>query len=114
MTQMVIDTEETAVESRLSVNVHIEAEVLSAEKARRKANVWLLMNVGNLLGTENAELIYSDSQLLWRVDVILTSPIRGKLGCVGQLWLDAISGEPLPSDNLINEFLAKADAFSAD
>jgi hypothetical protein len=97
MVQMVIDTEELAVESYLSVKVHIEAEVLTAEKARRKANVWLLMNVGNLLGAENPELIFSDSHLLWRVDVILTSPTRGKIGQVGRLWLDAVTGNIVSS-----------------
>ena len=112
MVKMVIATEELAVESYLSVKVHIEAEVLTAEKARRKANVWLLMNVGNLLGAENPELIFSDSHLLWRVDVILTSPTRGRIGQVGRLWLDAVTGNIVSSDTIADELLVKADALS--
>ena len=37
-------------EARMQVTVHIDTEVLNPEVARRKANVWLLETVGNLLG----------------------------------------------------------------
>lgn len=111
MTPMVLSTPKTkSAEPLWRVNVHIEADVLPMEVARRKANVWLLANVGNLLGAENPELIIKD-KLMWRVDVILTSPTRGHLGKVGSLCLDAVTGEALPTTNLIDELTANAEKF---
>jgi len=97
---------------KLRIAVHIEAEVLDPEVARRKANVWLLMYAGNLLGAENPELVINQG-LRWRVDVILTSPKRGHIGKVGQLCLDAITGEVMATETLPEELRANADALIA-
>lgn len=110
MTPLVLSTPKTqSAEPLWRVNVHIEADVLPAEVIRRKANVWLLTNVGNLLGAENPELIIKD-KLMWRVDVVLTSPTRGYVGKVG-LVLDATTGVVLPTANLIDELTANAEKF---
>jgi hypothetical protein len=47
MTQIILPVSQTDEQTRLQINVHIQAEVLSAETARRRANVWLLENIGN-------------------------------------------------------------------
>ncbi len=112
MTPMVLTTPKTQTAVSLwRINVHIEADVLPAEVVRRKANVWLLNHVGNLLGAENPELVVTE-KLLWRVEVILTSPTRGQLGKVGNLYLDAVTGEALPGDNLIDELILHAEQFA--
>ena len=111
MTPLVLPTPKTqSAEPLWRVNVHIEADVLPAEVIRRKANVWLLTNVDNLLGAENPELIIKD-KLMWRVDVVLTSPTRGYVGKVGSLCLDATTGVVLPTANLIDELTANAEKF---
>jgi len=97
---------------KLHIAVHIDAEVLDGEVARRKANVWLLMNAGNLLGAENPELVLHHA-LMWRVDVILTSPSRGHIGKVGQLCLDARTGEVFATATLPEELKVSADALAA-
>lgn len=53
MTPIVMPVSPTEKADRLQVSVHIQAEVLSAEAARREANYWLLENVGNLLRADN-------------------------------------------------------------
>jgi hypothetical protein len=89
----------------MQVLVNIQAEVLDSEVARRKANVWLLENVGNLLGAEAPELILGD-QLLWRYNVILGVPNLGQPGTgdvhrVGQILLDAVTGEIQNAETLV-------------
>lgn len=98
MTPIVIPVSPTEKADRLQISVYLQTEVLSAEAARREANTWLLENVGNLLRADNAELVLGE-QLVWRVDIVLTSSARGQIGVVGRLELDAITGEVLADDN---------------
>jgi hypothetical protein len=92
---------------RLQVSVHIQAEVISAEAARRQANYWLLENIGNLLRAEPPELVLGD-RLVWRADIVLTSPRRGRVGSVGRLEIDATTGEILANDKLAEEMIPLA------
>ena len=77
----------------MQVSVHIDTEVLDPEGARRKAIVWLLMNVGNLLRADDPELILQDGQLSWRCDVLLTRIDHGIIGTIGRIHIGAIHGE---------------------
>ncbi len=113
MTQLVIPVSHTGDAPRLQISVHIQAEVLSAEAARQQANAWLLENAGNLLRAESPELVLGD-QLVWRVDVALTSPTQGRVGCVGQLEMDAATGDVLADEVLAQEIIARARALAAD
>ncbi|MFZ4850500.1 MAG: hypothetical protein ACOYL7_15355 [Caldilinea sp.] len=93
----------------------IETEVLDRDVARRRANVWLLETVGNLLGAENAELILSEP-LRWRYDVILglpdlEHPGTGDLFRVGMIEVDATSGEVLNQEELVQVGLNKPMVF---
>jgi hypothetical protein len=112
MARLVIPTLKTTDTSSLQVSIHIQAEVLSAETARRAANVWLLENVGNLLLADAPELIL-DENLMWRVDVILTSPKRGWIGRVGRLELDAKTGDILADESVIQEIIKHASLIAA-
>lgn len=101
-------------EARMQVTVHIDTEVLDPEIARRKANVWLLETVGNLLGAENSELILSEP-LRWRYDVILglpdlNNPGSGDLFRVGMIEVHAVTGEVLNQLRLAEELHASAAA----
>ena len=102
MTPIVIPVSPTEKANRLQVSVHIQAEVLSAEAARREANYWLLENVGNLLRADNPELVVGE-RLLWRIDIALTSPKQGRVGVIGRIELDAITGEVLADETLIEK-----------
>ena len=100
--------------ARMQVKVHVDTEVMDPEIARRRANVWLLETVGNLLGAENAELILSEP-LRWRYDVILglpdlTHPGTGDLFRVGMIEVDATTGEVLNREQLAQELHTSAAA----
>lgn len=98
----------------MQIMVNIQAEVLDAEVVRRMANVWLLENAGNLLGAEHPELILGD-RLFWRYDVILgipnlDRPGTGELVRVGQIMLDATTGEVQKRETLAEELQGHATA----
>lgn len=107
MTPIVMPVSKTEKADRMQVSVHIQAEVLSAEAIRREANYWLLENVGNMLRADNPELVLGD-QLVWRIDIVLTTPTRGQVGVVGRLELDAITGEVLADQTLTEELTPRA------
>ena len=86
---------------RINLVVHINADILSPLSARRRANGWLLDNVGNLLHSESPQLVAGD-RILWRVQVVLTSPSRGSVGVIGALDLDAITGEVIADGAIID------------
>ena len=111
MSQWVIPTTRTGDAPRLQVSVHVQAKVMSAHAARRRANVWLLENAGNLLRAESPELVLGD-QLVWRVDVALTSPTRGWVGHVGRLEIDAVTGDVLADEPLAQEIITRAHALA--
>lgn len=103
-----------SIEARMQVTVHIDTEVLDPEVARRKANVWLLETIGNLLGAENAELILGEP-LRWRYDVILglpnlDHPGAGDLFRVGMIEVNAVDGEILNQQELAEELNKNAAA----
>ncbi len=117
MTTMVLPIEQmnlptTKSPSKLQINVHIDAEVLDPEVARRKANVWLLLYAGNLLRADYPELIL-DKDLLWRYTVVLTSPGGGDAGKIGQICVRAATGEVIASESLSRELIANAEALGA-
>jgi hypothetical protein len=114
MDSLIIPTPTTnTTTNRVQVNIHIQAEVMAAEVARRQANVWLLENVGNLLRAESPELVLGD-RLIWRVHVILTSPSLGTVGRIGLLELNAATGEVLSSESLIQELISNAQTVAAN
>jgi len=98
----------------IEVSVYLQATVMAPEVARQKANVWLSMNAGHLLLVEEPELVLGDP-LQWRFHVVRTIPRRDKPGSVrrneiGQLQMNAITGEILQPDSLIQRLTANADA----
>jgi hypothetical protein len=104
---VIVKTNPTMDGQRLNLTVHVSADVLTPEAARRRANGWLLDHVGNLLLAETPELVVGD-QIVWRVPIVLTSPTRGHIGSVGAIDLDAISGEVISDSTTIEQIHARA------
>lgn len=76
----------------VNVTVHVSAEVIAPDIARRKASGWLVDHVGNLLHAEQPQLLVSE-RLMWQMQVALTSPRVGLIGYLGSIQLDALTGE---------------------
>ena len=111
MVQMIIPTQEIEPSARLQIAIHIQADILSAQAARKQANLWLLENVGNLLRAGEAELIL-DEALFWRMSVFLTSPKFGNRGKIGQLCLNAATGDIQQAEQLSQELRQNAQTIA--
>jgi hypothetical protein len=104
--------EATEPSRHVQVIVNIQAKVLDSEVARRMANQWLLENVGHLLGTTTSELVLGE-RLFWRYEVIfglpnVAQPGSGALYRIGQIVLDAVTGEIEDADALAQELQVNA------
>lgn len=78
-----------------AMNVDIS---IDPDTARRRANGYLGVHVGLLLGTSDPRLIVGNPSI-WKLAVNLHLPNIGYVGQVGTIAVDAISGDVLPLSN---------------
>lgn len=112
MTTMILSTPAAQNETVL-IDVQVKAEVISSDVARRKATVFLGMHVGNLLRADNPELLLSDP-LIWRMDVILTSPSVGTVMTLGSMKVNALTGKVQRRKQLTDQLTTKLHALTND
>jgi hypothetical protein len=87
----------------MTVNIPI-----SPDKARRRANGYLGMHVGVLLGTSEPRLLMGDRPL-WKLSVNLHLPSIGYVGQVGTIQVDATTGDVIPlADSTIQQYQDRA------
>jgi hypothetical protein len=80
---------------KLQLDIHLSVQVnVTATVARRKVNAFLALHVGNLLLADEPALTLAE-QIVWRVPVDLTSPLRGRIGRIAEIDVDVESGELL-------------------
>jgi len=82
---------------------------INGEVARRRVDKFLLRKVGDLLYAEEPYLAFED-RVCWRVPVALTNPERGRIGSVGELRVDAETGEVLAGKDEIERIERNACA----
>lgn len=100
--------------AHVDVTVQVSASLnITATAARRKVNVFLLDQVGTGLGGGDPILIVMQDRLCWRVPVMLALSPRGLLGQVGQVDLDAQSGELLLDEDDIASITDHAERLLA-
>ena len=93
---------------RLDITVTVSATIeVDAVTAQRKATVWLVSDVGNLLIGDTPALVIGQ-RTVWRVPALLTSPTRGIIGQVGAVDVDAVTGEVLTDPQLTQDLLTHA------
>ena len=81
--------------AKVNVKIDVSSEInVTPFIAMQKVNRFLTLKVGNLLRADKPELIIGE-RLVWRVPVIYSIPAKGKLGKVGEISVDAESGEIL-------------------
>ena len=68
--------------------------------ARQKVTRFVVMEVSTQLLGDTPELVVGE-RLCWSVPVVLTSPARGVLGKVGDIAVDATTGELLMDDDTV-------------
>jgi len=77
--------------------VHVKVEVTATVNitpfvAMQNANVFVKMNVSDLMGAQSPDL-HVGERLCWSVPIVITSPARGVVGRVGEILVDATTGE---------------------
>jgi hypothetical protein len=83
--------------------------------ARQKVNVLVLEQVSNLLLADEPRLIQDASEnWIWRVPVDLTYPSRGRVGCAGEIDVDARYGGVRYDEPLLTEIAHKAQQLAKD
>lgn len=78
--------------------------------ARRKANVWLMEQVGNVV-VKNLQLIQRNGLAVWHGEVFITLPHQLPLGPLGQIEVDAATGHVLNSVRSAEEMIARGAEF---
>lgn len=100
--------------AKVDISVHVSATLnVTQVAARRKVNVFLLNQVGTGLGGDTPTLVVQNDRLCWRVPVILALPPKGRLGQVGQIDVDAQTGEILADEKLIRDIADHAERLVA-
>lgn len=77
----------------VDINVRVSGQIaIGSLAARQRVNRFVVSQIGNLFCAGEPELVVGD-RFRWRVPVLLTMPGRGVLGEVGEIVLDAQTGE---------------------
>jgi hypothetical protein len=73
--------------------------VVDKEAARRKANGWLIDHVGNMVMAGQGILTDIDGKSVWRFEAFVTGSTHAPLGPIGQVLIDATSGDILSNQH---------------
>ncbi len=75
--------------------------------ARRRADRWLEENVGNVVAAKNSQFIQLGNRPIWRFEAFITGPYIDPLGPIGQVDVDANSGEILTRSDMAEDMIAR-------
>ena len=93
----------------LSADNWDESALIDPHIARRKANGWLVSNVGSVIA-QQPQLQQENGHLTWRFRTFLATqgqPIRGPVGVIA---VDAYTGNVLTTEDAATEMIANATA----
>lgn len=93
----------------LKIEAQLKGEIqVSPEEARRKANGYITMYIGILIGADDPVLAWGDPPV-WRFTCYLHLPHIGRVAPVGTIAVDTFSGEVMPlSDETIQQMQDQA------
>jgi hypothetical protein len=92
----------------VDIHVHVTATVnITPFVARQKVTGFVIMEISSQLRGEQPELIVGE-RLCWSVPVVLGFPDRGIIGKVGEIQVDATTGELLVDDETVRRITEDA------
>jgi hypothetical protein len=101
-------------QAQVDISVRVSATLnITPFVARQKVNRLVATTVGTGLGGGKPALVAEDGRLRWRVPVYLALPGKGRLGQVGQIDVDAQTGETLADDELLDAIGDHAERLAA-
>ena len=78
----------------VNFNVHREVHIIvSATDAKRRVSVYVGDTIADLLHGESPTLVLYEKASYWRVPVVLSSRSYGRIGIVGHLDVDVVTGD---------------------
>jgi hypothetical protein len=85
----------------VDIHIHVTAPVnITPFVARQKVASFVISEISTQLLTESPSLNVGE-RLCWSVPVVLTSPSKGVIGKVGEVLVDATTGELLVDEDLV-------------
>jgi hypothetical protein len=93
-----------------AVYIVIQPEI-DQRTARKKATGWLVDRVGNLVGADDGVLLRKDNRWVWQFHAYLTSLSHPPRGPIGQVELDAETGELLNGQSTVEEMYERGQTF---
>ena len=79
--------------------------------ACRKATGWLVDHVGNLVGADDGILVQKNNRWVWQFNAYMTSLSQARRGPIGQVELDAGTGELLSDQSTVEAMYERGQAF---
>jgi hypothetical protein len=76
--------------------------------ARQKVTGYVIREISDRMRGEEPELVVGE-RLCWSVPVVLTSPTRGVIGRIGDILVDATTGELLVDKDTVQRMSNDAD-----
>jgi hypothetical protein len=93
----------------VDINIKMTAQAnITAFVARQKVTQFVISEISNQLCADTPDLNVGD-RLCWSVPVVLTSPAKGVVGRVGEIRVDAETGEMLADADTIERIAANAE-----
>ena|SRR5437868_3680427 len=92
----------------LSIQIELTAQAnITAFAARQKATRFAVMEISSQILGDTPELVIGE-RLCWSVPLFLTSPEHGKLGKIGDVLVDASTGEVLADTETVQRITGDA------
>jgi hypothetical protein len=100
-----MDVKIPAIQAPAGATVNIRVEVtaplnITPFVARQTVNALVVTEISTQLRSEPPDLVVGES-LRWSVPVVLVSPVRGVIGKVGEILVDATTGELLVDEETV-------------
>ena len=86
----------------------------TAEEARRKVSIFAGNTIADLLSGETPEMVWRNERAFWRVPVVLSSRLAGRIGVVGTIEVDVETGEMQITEQLTAAIEENAQRLAAD
>jgi len=93
-----------------AVYIVVQPEI-DKRTARRKATGWLVDHVGNLVRADDGVLVQKDKRWVWQFNAYLTSLTQAPRGPIGQIELDAGTGELLADQSTVEAMYEHGQQF---
>ncbi|MDY7079767.1 MAG: hypothetical protein SXV54_23020 [Chloroflexota bacterium] len=101
--------------AQVDIRVHVSATLnVTPFIARQKVGGLVLSEVGTGIGTNEPSLIVTSERIVWRVPLFLALPSLGHLGEVGEIDVDAQTGEVLADRAALGRIIENAERLAPD